>query len=99
MVRRVSDREAGMHFGEIADRVRQTGEPVIVEKHGESVVALVSLTDLDELERLRAEQRAAAFSRHAAEAAREAEGPEPTDEEIVEAVKRTREELYRERYG
>jgi hypothetical protein len=38
------------------------------------------------------------FSRLAARAAREAGGPEPTEEEIVQTVKRTREALYRERY-
>ncbi len=99
MARRVSAREARTHFAELTDRVRYTGEPVIVEKQGQPFVALVSLQDFDELERLKGEQRAAAFSRRAAEAAQEAGGPEPTEEEIVEAVKRTREELYRERYG
>ena len=35
----------------------------------------------------------------AAQAARKVQGPEPSEEEIVEAVRRTREDLYRERYG
>ncbi|MGA2285489.1 MAG: hypothetical protein ABSG55_04390 [Dehalococcoidia bacterium] len=39
------------------------------------------------------------FARRVARAAKEAGGPEPTEEEIVEAVKATREEMYRERHG
>jgi hypothetical protein len=45
------------------------------------------------------DRRAAEFSRLAAQAALEVGGPEPSDEEIVAAVKRTREAVYRERYG
>ncbi len=99
MAKRVSAREARTHFAELTDRVRYTGEPVIVEKQGQPFVALVSLQDFDELERLKGERRAEAFSRRAAQAAREVGGPEPTEEEIVAAVQRTREELYREGYG
>lgn len=99
MARRVSAREARTHFAELTDRVRYTGEPVIVEKQGQPFVALVSLSDFDVLERLRREKAATEFSHLAAEAAREATGPEPSEEEIVEAVRRTREALYRERYG
>lgn len=99
MPRRVSAREARARFAELTDRVRYTGEPVIVEKQGRPFVALVSLDDFDALEALRRERRGAEFSRLAAQAAREVGGPEPSEEEIVEAVKRTREALYRERYG
>lgn len=99
MTKRVSAREARARFAEITDRVRYTGEPVIVEKQGQPFVALVSLEEFDALERLRREKAAAEFTRLAAEAAREAGGPEPSEEEIVAAVKRTREDLYRERHG
>jgi prevent-host-death family protein len=99
MAKHVSAREARSHFAEITDRVRYTGEPVIVEKQGQPFVAVVSLDDFDALERLRREKAAGKFTRLAAEAARQAEGPGPSDEEIVESVKRTREVLYRERYG
>jgi hypothetical protein len=34
MTKRVSSREASAHFGELAEDVRQTGEPVIFEKQG-----------------------------------------------------------------
>lgn len=99
MTRRVSAREARARFAELTDRVRYTGEPVIVEKGGQPFVALVSLEDLDALERLRARERQEEFTRRAARAAREAGGPEPSEEEIVRAVKATREAAYRERYG
>jgi prevent-host-death family protein len=99
MIKRVSAREARSHFAEITDRVRYTGEPVIVEKQGQPFVAVVSLDDFDALERLRQEKPATEFARLAAEAAHHTKDPEPTEEEIAEAVKRTREALYRERYG
>src|SRR6266536_1663957 len=99
MARRVSAREARARFAELTDRVRYTGEPVIVEKQGRAFVALVSLEDFDAVERLRRDRRAAEFSRLAARAAREVGGPEPSEEEITAAVNRTREALHRELYG
>ena len=99
MARRVSARDARARFAELTDRVRYTGESVIVEKQGQPFVALVSLEDFAVLERLRRAERAAEFSRLALQAAQELDGPAPTEEEIIAAVRRTREELYRERYG
>ncbi|HMO95710.1 MAG TPA: type II toxin-antitoxin system Phd/YefM family antitoxin [Tepidiformaceae bacterium] len=99
MTRRVSSREARAHFAELTDRVRYTGEPIIVEKQGQPFVAVVSIDDLDVLEGVRRARAAGEFAHLAAEAARESEGPEPTEDEIVAAVRRTREELFRERYG
>ncbi len=99
MVKLISAREARTHFAELTDRVRYTGEPVVVEKQGQPFVALVSLEDLEALQHLRGQERQAEFSRLAASTAREAGEPAPREEEIVEAVKSTREALYRERYG
>ena len=99
MARRISAREARTHFAELTDRVRYTGESVIVEKQGQPFVALVSLEDWEVLEHRRREKAASEFTRLAAQAAQEMNSPEPKEEEIVEAVKRTREALYRERYG
>lgn len=86
MTRRVSAREARSRFAELADRVRYTGEPVIVGKQGQPFVALISLGDVDALERLQGQQRQAKFSRLAARAAQEAGGPEPSEQEIVQAL-------------
>ncbi len=88
-----------MRFAEITDQVRYTGEPVVVQKQGRPFVALVSLDDLETLDRLRRDAAAAEFTRLAADAARATGGGEPRDEDIVAAVKQTREALYRERYG
>lgn len=99
MARHISAQEARAHFAEITDRVHSTGEPVIVEQQGQPSVVLVSLSDFDILERLRREKAAGDFARQATRAARETDGAEPSEEEIVKSVKRTREELYRERYG
>ncbi len=93
MAKRVSAREARSHFAELTDRVRYTGEPVIVEKQGQPFVAMVSLGDFDVVERLRRQKASDEFARLAGQAAREAGGPEPSEEEIVESVKRTRAEL------
>ena len=99
MTKRVSAREARSRFAELTDSVRYTGEPVIVEKQGRPFVALISVEDLDTLGRLRARERQEDFSQRAARAAREAGRLEASEEEIVQAVKATREAAYRERYG
>ena len=54
---------------------------------------------MDERESAQARQLQEEFRRRCAAAAREAGGPEPTEEEIVEALKATREKIYHERYG
>jgi len=54
---------------------------------------------MDERKLDQARQLQEEFRRRCAAAAREARGPEPTEEEIVAAVKATRETIYRERYG
>lgn len=70
-----------------------------MEKQGQPFVAVVSLDDLALIERIRRDERAARFTRLAAEAASDAGVLEPTEEEIIAAVTRTRDELYRDRYG
>ena len=99
MARRVSAREARARFAELTDRVRYTGEPVVVEKQGQPFVAVVSLEDFDALERLRRERAAEKFTRLASHAAAEVAGPEPSEEEIVEAVRLTRQRLYHDRFA
>jgi prevent-host-death family protein len=99
MVQHVSARDARSRFAELTDRVRYTGEPVIVEKQGRPFVALISIDDLDAVRRVRGLEAADRFTERAMRAALDSGEPEPTDEEIVEAVKRTREALYQERYG
>jgi prevent-host-death family protein len=98
MVKRISAREARERFAEVTDSVRYSGEPIVIEKQGQAFVAVISLEDLELLEALRVRHRQREFSSLAAKAA-EAESDTPTDDEIVEAVKGTRQALYREWYG
>ena len=79
--------------------MRYTGEPVIVEKQGHPFVALVSLADLEEVESLRAQARREEFTRMAACAADEAGDREPSEEDITNSVRASRQVFYRERYG
>ncbi len=99
MSERISARDARARSAELIDRVKYTGEPIIVEKQGRPFVAVIRAEDLERVERLLAAERQAGFSRLAAEAADDEQSSSPSDEEIVEAVRLTREALYRERYG
>jgi PHD/YefM family antitoxin component YafN of YafNO toxin-antitoxin module len=83
----------------ISEEIRAAGEPVIVERAGEAVVALVSLEDFDALHRLRRAERLDHFSRRAVEAARSVAETDVTEDELVRRLKETRAALYRERYG
>lgn len=98
MAKRVSAREARSRFAELTNGVRYTGEPVIVEKQGHPFVAVVSLSDLESVERLRRERTGRRFTELARRAGVK-DPASPSEEEIVAAVKRTREAIYRERYG
>jgi len=66
---------------------------------GPSTLARTWVLDkLGELkQRRKSQERQREFARRAARSAQEAGGPEPTEEEIVETVRATREEIYRER--
>ena len=99
MSERISAREARTRFAELTNRVKYTGEPVIVEKQGHPFVAVIRAEDLELVERLLTAERQRGFSRLAADAAAEGEHPEPSEDEIVEAVRVTRDALYRERDG
>jgi prevent-host-death family protein len=46
--------EVRVHFGEVMRRVSKGGSPIIVERAGQPLVAIISLSDYDRLERLQA---------------------------------------------
>ncbi len=98
MSEHVSARDARSRFAELTDRVKYTGDPVIIDKQGRPFVALIRAEDLAVLERALVAERQAAFSRLAAAASEHAPAA-PSEEEITEAVRVTREALHRERYG
>ena len=102
MARHMTVEQAQRDLAELVERVRCTGNPVIIGDEASPLAALVSAADLQALERLREqERRVAEFARLAARASSDTAGLEPTEEEeeIVRAVKSTREAIYRERYG
>jgi hypothetical protein len=100
MPKKMTTADAATRFVEVADSVFRSGEPVLVEQDGEPRIFLAPAVDLEAFERFReGERRANEFSRRLARLARSSPEPEPTEEEIVEAVRQTREEIYRERYG
>jgi len=45
-----------MHFGEVMQKVVSNGEPVIVERGGKPMVAVISLADLERLQELRSSE-------------------------------------------
>ena len=50
----MSATQVRMHFGEVMRRVASEGEPVIVERGGKPLVAVISLADLKRLQEARA---------------------------------------------
>lgn len=51
MTKRVSATEAKAHFSELIAEVTHGGSPVIIERHGRPVAALVDLDDLAQITR------------------------------------------------
>lgn len=64
MVRTISATEAKVNFGSVARQVRNDDEPVIVENHGQPIVAIVPVQQLERLAELEdQEKRRAALER------------------------------------
>ena len=64
--KRVSASEARAHFADVLERVAHGGERVVIERRGKVLGAVVSLEDLEVLERVReleAEEDRAALAR------------------------------------
>ena len=99
MATRISASQAKAHLSHLMAQVAYRGERYVIERRGKPLAALVSLADFDALERLQGQQRQAQLSHLAVRAAQDTSAIEPTEEEIVEAVRATRDALYRERHG
>src|SRR5947207_9871981 len=63
----ISTRDIQRHYKEIFDHVKQTKRPAVVMSKKEPQVAIVSLDDLDELQKLRRRNSARALLELAAE--------------------------------
>jgi prevent-host-death family protein len=94
--------EAQQDLAELIEDTQRTGEPVIIGQEDAPLAALVSAADFLEVKRLREQARwMEEFRRSPMQPANhDADlGPTEEEEEIVRAVKATREAMYRERYG
>jgi prevent-host-death family protein len=101
-VRTISVEEARQNFVELIESTHRTGESIVIEREDAPLAALVSASDLLELKRLREQERRIQEFRHTLAPASEDDadlGPTEEEEEIVRAVKATREAIYQERYG
>lgn len=101
MVQRMTVNEAQRRLPELVEGVRRTGEPVIIGEVDAPAAALVNASDLHALKRLRDQERHIGdFRRGSASAMQDDADLQPTEEEeeIVRAVKATREAIYREQY-
>jgi len=99
VAKRISASQAKAHLSQLMAQVAYRGERYVIERRGKPMAALVSLADFDALGRLQGQQRQAQLSHLAARAAQDASAIEPTEEEIAEAVRATRDALNRERHG
>jgi prevent-host-death family protein len=87
-------------FADLTNRVKYTGEAIVITKDGKPFVAVVRAEDVEELERLRRWQRLARFESLAADAAQRDLNPDLSDDDqIAKDLRATRRELYRQRYG
>lgn len=89
--------EARQHFSELVNRVHETGERVVIEKHGAIVGGIVSR---DDLRRLRAFDAMKADANAALDRLQSAFMGIPKDElerQIEKAITETREEMREER--
>ena len=68
----VAASDARKDFAALLQRVARQGQPVVIERHGQGLAALVSLEDLQQLEALRTAAAAAAAAPPASPARRRA---------------------------
>lgn len=93
--------QAHRQFGDLVRRAFSGKEHFIVEKDGLPVVAILSMSEYEELmkERQRREARLESFRRLARDMGQEYERQGLSEEEALAELERTREEIYQEHYG
>lgn len=93
--------QAHRQFGDLVRRTFSGKEHFIVEKDGLPVVAILSMTEYEELmkERERREERLHEFRQLARDMGQEYERRGLTEEDVLAELEKTREDVYRERYG
>jgi prevent-host-death family protein len=83
-------------FGKLLKRVYRSDEHLIVERDGFPVAVLMSYQEYENLGRERALK---AFERFSRNLGREIEKQELTEERLLEELKETRREVFKEQYG
>ena len=92
----ISATEARRTFGQVIRRVYNTDQHLIVEKDGLPVLAILSINDYEDLMR---ERGLKAFNKFTQAFGREVEKRGLSEEELMQAVEESKEEVYRETYG
>lgn len=92
---------AHRQFGDLVRRAFSGKEHFIVEKDGLPVVAIVSMSEYEELmkERERREERLRRFEQHARAITAEVEQRGLSEEDVEAQVEAVRQRLYEEHYG
>ncbi|GEM_PF-1591775 len=94
--------QAQHNFDDLFQRASQ-GELVIVEKEGSPAVAMISIAEYETLiqrrEQAEQEERLRRFEQAARAIGEEVERLGITEEQMMEELEKTREEVYREFYG
>ena len=62
MTEEIGARDARRDFSNLSARVKHTGEPVVITRNGKGYVAIVSLEDLELLERIESRIEGLAFA-------------------------------------
>jgi prevent-host-death family protein len=93
--------KAHRNFGDLVRRAFSGREHFIVEKDGLPVVAIISMTEYQELmkERERREERLKRFQQLARRVGEEVEAKGLTEADVEAVIEETREQLHQERYG
>ncbi len=88
--------EGHRSFGKLLKRLYRSDEHIVVERDGFPVAVFMSY---EEYERLIGERALAAFKRFSSGLGQEAEQQGLTEEQLVEAVRDAKRQVFEERYG
>jgi prevent-host-death family protein len=93
--------QAHRQFGDLVRRAFSGKEHFIVEKDGLPVVAILSMAEYEDLmkERERREERLKQFRKLARDMGQEYERRGLTEEDVLDELDRTREDIYQAHYG
>ena len=83
-------------LGRLLNRIHRGEEQLIVEKLGIPVAAIISMRDYEDYRRLLAERQLSALGRKVGP---EAERQGLTEEKLLEELKETKREVFKEKYG